>query len=130
MEEETVLHALWGCSNVRLVWVKEFGGLNSKNLKLISSSNLFGLTASSTRGSKLFAMVCWSLWNRRNNCGNNEPVAPMEKIMSLAGQYLQDFQQKHSKHHAQKGPQKAVWKPLNAGTMKTNFDGAVFEAGV
>ena len=52
---------------------------------------------------------------------------PLEKIADQAQQYLMEFQQIRSKPTSKKLPKKIIWKPLDPGTSKTNFDGAVFE---
>ncbi|KAK7860999.1 f-box protein cpr1 [Quercus suber] len=41
--------------------------------------------------------------------------------------HLADFQQFCAKPESKKLPRKVIWKPLDAGQLKTNFDGAVFE---
>lgn len=65
-EPKTTLHVLWGFENVKFVWCKDFCGLSVENHSLDSFADLFGLTSSNPRGPELFAMICWSLWTRRN----------------------------------------------------------------
>lgn len=48
-------------------------------------------------------------------------------IADQAQQYLMEFQQTRSKPISKKLPKKNIWKPLDLGIVKTNFDGAVFE---
>ena len=52
---------------------------------------------------------------------------PLEKIADQAQQYLSEFQQTRSKPTSKKLRKKIIWKPPDPGTLKTNFDGAVFE---
>ena len=52
---------------------------------------------------------------------------PLEKIADQAQQYLMEFQQTRSKPTSNKLPKKIIWKPPDPGTLKTNFDGVVFE---
>ena len=52
---------------------------------------------------------------------------PLEKLLDLAQQYLQEFQQSHSKLVVKQPPKQNIWKPPNPSTVKTNFDGAIFE---
>ena len=52
---------------------------------------------------------------------------PLEKIADQAQQYLTKFQQTRSKSTGKKLPKKIIWKPPDPSTLKTNFDGVVFE---
>ena len=52
---------------------------------------------------------------------------PLEKLLDLAQQYLQEFQQSRSKPIVKQPPKQNIWKPPNPSTVKTNFDGAIFE---
>lgn len=75
----------------------------------------------------MFITQCWFLWNHRNKSRAKEPVTPLEKLTDLAQQYLQEFQQSHSKPIIKQPPKQTIWKPLDPSTLKTNFDGAIFE---
>ena len=72
-------------------------------------------------------MICWFIWNRRNKIRVNEAVAPLEKIPELAQKHLADFQQFCAKPESKKLPRKVIWKPLDVGLLKTNFDDVAFE---
>ena len=52
---------------------------------------------------------------------------PLEKIADQAQQFLMEFQQTWSKPTSKKLPKKIIWKPPDPGTLKTNFDGSIFE---
>ena len=65
-EPENVVHALWGCEKICQVWGREFDGLRTAHTQGLSFSDLFGLTTLSPRGSELFIMIYWSIWNHRN----------------------------------------------------------------
>lgn len=54
-------------------------------------------------------------------------VTPLEKLSDLAQQYLPEFQQSHSKPVVKQPPKQNIWKPPDPSTLKTNFDGAIFE---
>ena len=72
-------------------------------------------------------MICWFIWNRQNKIKVNEAVASLEKIPELAQKHLPDFHQFCTKPESKKLPRKVIWKPPDAGLLKTNFDGVVFE---
>uniref|UniRef100_A0A7N2LN93 RNase H type-1 domain-containing protein n=1 Tax=Quercus lobata TaxID=97700 RepID=A0A7N2LN93_QUELO len=79
------------------------------------------------RGADVFTTICWFIWNQRNKIRVKDIVAPLEKTSDLAQQYLMEFQQLRSKPVTKKLPKKVIWKPPDAGLLKTNFDGAAFE---
>ena len=89
--------------------------------------DLFRLALQNQKGAELFITYCWFLWNRRNKIRVKEAVMPLEKIADQAQQYLSEFQQTRSKPTSKKLPKKIIWKPPDPGTLKTNFDGAIFE---
>ena len=42
--------------------------------------------------SEVFAMTCWTLWNRRNKMWVGEVVWPLNKVAGVARRHLQEFQ--------------------------------------
>ena len=52
---------------------------------------------------------------------------PLDKLLDLARQYLQEFQQLCGKSVIKQPPNQTIWKPPDQSTLKTNFDGAMFE---
>ena len=119
-EPEIVIHALWGCEKV-----KGAQGTNFNELR--STRNLFWLVMQNPCGAEGFIMICQFIWNRCNKIRVNEAVASLEKIPELAQKHLADFQQFYAKPESKKLPKKVIWKPPDAGLLKTNFDGAIFE---
>lgn len=91
-ELENTLHVLWGCENIKFVWCKDFCELNVENHPLDSFVDLSSLTLSNPKGAKLFAMICWSLWTRRNKTRVGVSIGPLPKVSSTIGQHLRDFQ--------------------------------------
>ena len=126
-EPESVIHALWGCEKVKVVWGTNFDELHIGTNQALSFVDLFKLVLQNPRGAEGFIMVCWFIWNRCNKIRLNEAVAPLEKIFDLAQKYLANFQQQRAKPASKKLSRKVIWKPPDIGLLKKNFDGAVFE---
>ena len=59
---------------------------------LLSFFDLFRLALQNSRGAELFITICWFLWTRRNKSRVKEVVMPLDKLLNLAQQYLQEFQ--------------------------------------
>ncbi|KAK7858173.1 hypothetical protein CFP56_013818, partial [Quercus suber] len=66
------------------VWGLDFDGLRIAGNTLTSFANLFSLTSSIAVGSELFAMICWTIWNRQNKCRMKEDTATLDKLFDLA----------------------------------------------
>ena len=62
--EETVLHALWPCEAVCLVWCSYFLAIPSEFNRVSLFRDLLKLVICSSQNSEVFAMVYWALWNR------------------------------------------------------------------
>ena len=56
-----------------------------------------------------------------------EAATPLDKLADLAQQFLQEFQQPRRKPVIKQPPKLSIWKPPDLGSVKTNFDGAIFE---
>ena len=61
--EETVLHALWPCEVVCLVWCSYFLAIPSEFNRVSLFRDLLELVICSSQNSKVFGMVYWALWN-------------------------------------------------------------------
>lgn len=88
-----MVHALWRCENLRVVWGTNFDELRNATNHFSSFIDLFRLALQNQRGAELFIMYCWFIWNRRNKIKVKEAVVPKEKISNQAQQYLTEFQQ-------------------------------------
>ena len=72
-------------------------------------------------------MTCWSIWSRRNKLRVGEGVGPLNKIAGVARHHLQEFQQVRHCPSKKVRAQRPQWKPPDAGLVKVNFDGAIFD---
>ena len=98
-----------------------------RQINFFSFFDLFRWTLQNKDGAELFITYCWFIWNRRNKLRVKEVVTPLEKIADQAQHFLMEFQQTRSRPTSKKLPKKIIWKPPDPGTLKTNFDGSVFE---
>ena len=123
--EEITCHALWFCEKIQSVWSMSFCSLPSEFYRTHSFADLLKLFLSSSQNANLFAnlfaMVCWTIWNKRNKAWVEEAVCPLNRLLEMTKQYLEEF------HKVRIIPQKKVrtqrpsWKPLNRGNIKNNL---------
>lgn len=98
-ELESVLHVLVECNVARMVWFSfdpgisvmgfgDFTGWVSHHMKLLSSNKKC-----------LMIMLCWSIWNARNdNLWNNHPTGP-RAIMENARLLLERWREVQNRKH-------------------------------
>ena len=125
--EESVLHALWFCQDICSVWGSYFTSLPSEFSKVSLFRDLLELVFCSSLNAEVFAMTCWSIWSRWNKLHVGEGVWPLNKISGVARRHLQEFQQVRHCPSKKVCAQRPRWKPLDAGLLKVNFDGAIFD---
>nr|POE59890.1 hypothetical protein CFP56_39459 [Quercus suber] len=125
--EESVLHALWSCEDNCSMWGSCFASLPSEFSRVSSFRDLLELVFCSLLNSEVFAMTCWAIWNRRNKLQVGEVVWPLNKVAGIAHHHLQEFQQVCHCPSKKVRVRRPWWKPPDAGFVKANFDGAIFE---
>lgn len=75
----------------------------------------------------LFAMVAWSIWERRNRGRERQKTWGIDAVFHRASKLLKEFQDAHKRV-----PWVATciedirWKPPTYGLYKINFNGALF----
>nr|POF07997.1 putative ribonuclease h protein [Quercus suber] len=96
--EESVLHALWSCEAVCLVWGSCFPALPSEFSR--------------------------ALWNRQNKMRVSEVVWPLNQVVGVARRHLQELQQSRSSHYSGESPDgKATEKSRAAAIVVEGRDG-------
>ena len=76
------------------------------------------------------ASVMWTIWHRRNQVRTSSKEYLLSQVIPAASQALASFHDsvfaipKQSRHNA---PTQISWSPPRVGTIKVNFDGAIFK---
>ena len=82
----------------------------------------------------LFAVTAWSIWHHQNKSRIQEHSLPLERIASFAEDYLRGFKTLDRPKQKTRRTVLKKWSPPILGSLKTNFDGAMFgesdEAGL
>ncbi|KAK9988503.1 hypothetical protein SO802_028742 [Lithocarpus litseifolius] len=136
-ENESILHALWGCEKVQTVWATDFGWVDKNTAAAGSFSDLVQLIREKPHTFPLFSITAWSLWHHRNKSRLQVPSLPLVQIGVFAQDYLRSFKTRVSQasHSTGSGhPSQKHWLPPPPECFKANFDGAMFnesdEAGL
>ena len=85
---EGVVHALWGCEYLKVVWDSKFGWVNRN---LVSSDlflNLLQRIQDKLAFLPLFATIVWSIWYQRNKSRLQENSLPLKYCRFCQGLHL------------------------------------------
>ena len=66
-DSEDVLHALWGCESLKVIWESECSWVDKFRASLGSFSDLFQKIQEKPTFLPLFATTAWSVWFQCNN---------------------------------------------------------------
>ena len=128
-ESESVVHALWGCSQLTQVW-GSIPSFSFRQTQVFSSiQDVLTYTHKKQGNTELLASIMWSLWHRRNQVRNSSKEYPLSLVAPTATQALADFQRANSSDALQPrsyGQARTQWMPPVEGEIKVNFDGAQF----
>ncbi|KAL0014213.1 hypothetical protein SO802_001282 [Lithocarpus litseifolius] len=127
--EETVLHAIWSCPELALVW-EENNLWNFRNhLTFCDFPQLLHHILDSDCSGELFAMQAWTVWFRRNKVRTAPPGFPLNLIAQRAYDALLEFRtaQQRSRNTRPSARTVARWSPPTDGWYKANFDAATFQ---
>lgn len=123
---EDVLHAIWSCENLREGWEQSFAEVRRKFPCVVSLCDLVSIIKEEGKRLEEFAMSVWLIWIRRNKQRLNEPAQPLSKLAQSATALLDEFQQEKQRKKPQSRAGPVRWQPPPVGSMKANFDGAMF----
>ena len=74
----------------------------------------------------LFAISAWSIWYQSNKSHLHENPLPLRNIADFAKNYLCKFRGLDNHHSHRRRATPIRWQPPSAGSVKTNYDGAMF----
>lgn len=125
-DSKDVLHALWGCECLKVVWDSEFGWVEKFRASSSSFSDLSQKIQEKPIFLPLFAAPVWSILFQRNKSHLQENSLPLKNIAGFARDYIREFKILVCTplNSLQVVPRK--WHSLVVGLMKTNYDVAMF----
>ncbi|KAL2931647.1 hypothetical protein RDABS01_037057 [Bienertia sinuspersici] len=134
-EEETIIHLLANCQEVRRLWylsplrlkVEEFPSNTLKDwVKTLKH------VYKEARWWDIFWSMCWGIWLRRNmwlfEKKKKREDEVLHKAMGIVGEY--ELASRMHGDRCAKMNLNAVWKPPKMGTLKINTDAASFSNGI
>ena len=74
----------------------------------------------------LFATMAWSIWYQRNKFRLKDNLLPLHNIVGFAKNYLGKFKSLDRPRPHYCSPILRRWLPPTAGSVKMNYDGAMF----
>ena len=123
---ESVIHAIWDCDNVRQCWDLGFKKLRDQHHLFRSFVELMFFVKQQEKNVELVTALAWFIWCRRNKCHFNEPSLPHEKLYEATAALLIEFQGRIETKLERKKIQPQRWTPPEQGVYKANYDRAYF----
>lgn len=125
LEPKDTVHALW--SYPAEVCQVQFATLRAATASCNTFLDIIQLAQQDQSCFDLIAMIVSLIWMRRNKARVGEDTYPLAKINSMAGESLQEFQKVCPIHTKIPRTARSVrWRPPPNGSVKVNFDGALF----
>ncbi|KAI5351689.1 hypothetical protein L3X38_004580 [Prunus dulcis] len=128
---ESVIHAIWACSEVKAIWSLSPWSANRHEWRITSFKELWQavIVVSSKKEVNLFAFLCWDIWNDRNNLlfqGRSlESVSVFNKALAYHTEFYSVNLAPICSHNRQGPSQSSVnWHAPLDGQYKINVDGA------
>ena len=130
-EVEDTVHALWGCQSLKEIWWEEETCRKHLLEKFASFKDLFlGMKRHEIPNlAELFAMLAWSIWNKRNACRMGQVYLPNSRIFNDAVERLQEYHSVLDEPLSSSvGPilPATQWVPPENPLFKVNYGGALF----
>ncbi|GKU89382.1 hypothetical protein SLEP1_g3524 [Rubroshorea leprosula] len=129
---ETGVHVLKDCQFARAVWLGSQLNLRVADMQVDSFAEFFDTVALTVDQRKLalFGVVCWSLWNNRNDILWESKRQQPQHVCEMAVRFLQEYGEAvRHKCGTRGGPRRGEikWEPPDESHFKVNVDGALFQ---
>lgn len=125
-QPKTVLHVLWNCEASKSIWNRDFDWIDRRKANRGSFADLWNMVCIEPQKLKLFSIMAWIIWTRRNETQLKQVVPELAEVLGEACWYLSEFK-KYNAMLVKVKPLKMVkWKPSNSNFNKTNFNRAFF----
>ncbi|GLT72259.1 hypothetical protein SLA2020_483830 [Shorea laevis] len=131
LEQESVLHSLMTCPAAKAVWLGCPFTLKVSELGIETFAAAFDIVVDvlGTEHLELFCVVCWKLWNCRNNALWNgkitSPQVTVEQSLLFLNEYRRLIVSKGRGAAVVQRRTETRWKPPGEGLIKINVDGAI-----
>ena len=117
---------MWSCKQLDDVW-----GANNlwsfQNQQCFASfSELLDWVCDHQRNPTLFAFNIWSIWHQRNQVRTQQPHRPLNLLSQWAYDRYMEFKALKAAPTSSRPKSRIQWRPPIQGTLKINFDGAIF----
>ena len=93
LKAEDGLHALWECASLSAIWEANSLWLFCKSKKFSNFFELASCVMENSGNPELFAVLAWTIWNRRNQLRTSSKSFPITQVIPSAVQLIQDFSQ-------------------------------------
>ena len=128
LSPETICHALWECLKLVDVWdsIPNFAFHQLRSFPSFRDLVLFVHVEG--KNHKLMAMIMWTLWYQRNQLRVGLKEFLISQVIPQVSQSLSDFKilLPWSARHVDHTNSQIQWSPPPSGSLKINFDGAMF----
>ena len=93
------IHVLWFCDSVKPIWMSDqrFSFWRSKRFSEFEDLVCFLYGEISSKLVEFFAMVAWSIWERRNRVQERQKVWGIDEVCTRASKLLKEFHDVHRK---------------------------------
>ena len=121
---EFVVHALWSCTCIKVVWNTDFNWVDRCPTDSESFSYVLQKIQAKPALVSLFATTAWSIWFQRNKSRQQDHPLPLHNIAGFAKNYLCEFRGLASPKPLRRRTISRRWCPPATGLVKINFNGA------
>nr|POE94871.1 putative ribonuclease h protein [Quercus suber] len=121
---ESVVHALWSCTCIEVVWQTDFDWVDRSSSSIESFSDVLQRILTKHALLPLFATTAWSVWYQRNKSRHLDNPLPLQNIAGFAKNYLHEFRSLVCPHPHKRHAVSRRWVPPAAGVVKEDSGGS------